>query len=148
MGKTFNKFFYKEHYSFSEIIGQIMMLTEKYTDVSYHICKNHRSVDVFIVLKPTEESQSYKLRISACVGSTIVNIYPVEPLIQQTVNGRKVPHMYYDGSLCLFYSDYNEWKYSDSWADTLVPWACLWLYYYEIWLITDEWLGGGIHGSN
>lgn len=28
-------------------------------------------------------------------------------------------------------------------ADTIVPWAIEWLYYYEIWLTTDEWCGGG-----
>lgn len=30
-------------------------------------------------------------------------------------------------------------------ADTLIPWAQEWLYYYEIWLITDKWIGGGHH---
>lgn len=30
-------------------------------------------------------------------------------------------------------------------ADTVIPWAVEWLYYYEIWLATDEWCGGGKH---
>lgn len=30
-------------------------------------------------------------------------------------------------------------------ADTYIPWAIEWLYYYEIWLVTGEWCGGGIH---
>jgi hypothetical protein len=28
---------------------------------------------------------------------------------------------------------------------TFVPWATTWLYYFEDWLITDEWKGGGRH---
>jgi hypothetical protein len=30
-------------------------------------------------------------------------------------------------------------------SDTIVPWAVLWLYYFEDWLATDEWKGGGKH---
>lgn len=26
-------------------------------------------------------------------------------------------------------------------ANTIMPWAAMWLYYYEIWLVTDAWLG-------
>ena len=28
-------------------------------------------------------------------------------------------------------------------ADTIVPWTAEWLVYYEIWLMTGEWYGGG-----
>ncbi len=30
-------------------------------------------------------------------------------------------------------------------ADTILPWASLWLFYYEVWLATGEWVGGGEH---
>ena len=30
-------------------------------------------------------------------------------------------------------------------ANTIVPWVADWLYYYEVWLFTGEWEGGGIH---
>ena len=34
-------------------------------------------------------------------------------------------------------------------AKTTVPWASRWLYYYELWLVTGKWLGGGIaHSTN
>ncbi len=32
-------------------------------------------------------------------------------------------------------------------ADTIVPWAVEWLYFYEIWLATGKWCGGGVHPS-
>jgi hypothetical protein len=30
-------------------------------------------------------------------------------------------------------------------TETIVPWISEWLMYYELWLSTGEWLGGGIH---
>lgn len=61
----------------------------------------------------------------------------------------KIPHLYPNGSLCLYYPDYNEWHANDSWADSIIPWTSLWLYFFELWIATGEWLGGGIHpGSN
>ena len=67
--------------------------------------------------------------------------------IKYVVDGKLVPHVYRDHSLCLFYPRYQEWDYKASWAETIIPWTSLWLYYYEIWLQTGEWLGGGIHGN-
>ncbi|MDY0295864.1 MAG: hypothetical protein RB296_00975 [Acidobacteriota bacterium] len=32
-------------------------------------------------------------------------------------------------------------------AKTIVPWASEWLIFYELWLATGEWLGGGIHAG-
>ena len=28
---------------------------------------------------------------------------------------------------------------------TIVPWTALWLFYFEEWLFSDEWKGGGEH---
>ena len=38
-----------------------------------------------------------------------------------------------------------EWRRDRVIAHTIVPWTSLWLFYYEIWLATGEWLGGGEH---
>jgi hypothetical protein len=58
-------------------MSQIMTLKGKYADVSHQIRRDHRSIDIFITLKPTEESQSYKLKISTRVDSIEVNIIPL-----------------------------------------------------------------------
>ena len=55
----------------------------------------------------------------------------------------EIPHRFHDGSLCLHY--HGEWSSRHSIAATTVPWTVTWLYYYELWLATGEWLGGGIH---
>ena len=48
--------------------------------------------------------------------------------------------------ICLYrYSEFNSSKLL---ANTIIPWAIEWLYYYELWLATGEWLGGGEHPEN
>ena len=49
--------------------------------------------------------------------------------------------------VCLFYPKAKEWSKNRTIASTIVPWLVEWLYFYELWLITGEWLGGGIHPS-
>jgi hypothetical protein len=31
---------------------------------------------------------------------------------------------------------------------TIVPWTALWLFYFEEWLISNDWKGGGVHPSS
>lgn len=59
----------------------------------------------------------------------------------------KLPHVYstVDQKICLYYPKIGEWKETMFIAKTLVPWASEWLFFYEIWVLTGEWRGGGIH---
>jgi len=60
----------------------------------------------------------------------------------------KAPHLYDREKirLCLYYPTGNEeWTKRDSLCNTIVAWTNLWLYYYEEWLYSGEWKGGGIH---
>ena len=59
------------------------------------------------------------------------------------------PHVYYVDQenkmiqICLYrHQEFNRHTLLDS---TIIPWAKEWLYYYEMWLTTGEWLGGGEH---
>ncbi len=62
-----------------------------------------------------------------------------------------IPHVYkseIDPSLpylCLFSPSLREWDICDLIADTTIFWANEWLYFYEGWLITKKWRGGGRH---
>lgn len=145
MGKIYS--LEKRHYSFSELMMQSNTIKNYYKNVEQKINGKKGLVNIFVYLQPTAESKIYKIKISARVGKKNVDVFPVKPYIGKYVGERKVPHMYSDGSLCLYYPKYKEWDYTDKWAETLIPWASLWLYYYEIWLVTDEWLGGGLHSN-
>jgi hypothetical protein len=94
------------------------------------------------MLKPTDLSRQYTIDVSYSLESppTVQVITP--ELI--TIENKKIPHIYKDGSLCLFYSKNKEWTRQNLISETIIPWTSLWLYYYEIWLATGEWLGNGI----
>jgi hypothetical protein len=53
------------------------------------------------------------------------------------------PHTFRDGSLCVHQA--HEWNGNRLVAETIIPWTCLWLEFYETWLDTGCWLGEGTH---
>ena len=137
--------FQKKHYTFPELMQHCQEVKRSFPNA--HIKINSRKVELFLKLKPTFASIEYEIKLVAKKNSKLVNIFVVNPKIGLYENNRRVPHMYSNGSLCLYYPQYNEWDYTDSWAETLIPWTSLWLFYYEIWIETGEWIGGGIHLS-
>ena len=52
-----------------------------------------------------------------------------------------LPHVYNDGTLCLH--DEREWRSTMLLAQTLLPWASEWLFYYELWIASGTWYGDG-----
>jgi hypothetical protein len=79
------------------------------------------------------------------------------PKLQRMSNNPEgpIPHVYWpdgdtdapDPYLCLFDLDGREWSPTDSVAVTTVPWAGLWLNWYEGWLLTGKWLGSARHAA-
>lgn len=51
------------------------------------------------------------------------------------------PHSYPDGRLCLYHPDEYWWSGDQLLANTIVPWACEWCFYYEVWRETGRWAG-------
>lgn len=95
-------------------------------------------------IKPTHLSNDYTIQIIYTIGK-MPSIDILNPVLE--ANGKKIPHVYKGNKLCLFYPKNREWTKYDYIADTIIPWASLWLYYYEVWKITGEWLGEGKHPS-
>lgn len=62
-----------------------------------------------------------------------------------------IPHIYANKTdsslpyLCLFDPTAREWDVGDLIADTTIFWAWEWLYFYDGWLVTKRWHGGGRH---
>jgi hypothetical protein len=43
----------------------------------------------------------------------------------------------------------GEWTSAMRLDQTVVPWSILWLFYFEEWLVSNDWKGGGVHpGDN
>ena len=101
-------------------------------------------------LKSSPIGDDYKVKLIYELGKN-PNIYVLEPTPLKLFEGKKsLPHVYDHKTqrLCLFYPDWKEWNSSKSIAQTVMVWAIEWLYHYELWLITGEWLGGGtVHGE-
>ena len=98
-------------------------------------------------IRPSPLGRSYKIRIDYKKSKRPI-ITIVNPKLK-IPEGKKLPHVYpRKCDLCLYYPKNNEWTPEMPIYKTILPWASEWLYHYEIWLITDEWCGGGIHHEN
>ena len=119
------------------------------------IIKDFRGTGLKMILRvqPTQYSKSYRVLIEYSSLQTKPKVYISEEELNVD-DLEDIPHTYgikEEGrmryvSLCLYYK--NEWNSLMSISDTIVPWICEWLYYYEIWLITGSWCGGGKHPSS
>ncbi len=94
-------------------------------------------------LVPTAVSQTYTLGIEYRL--------PKHPIVRVVTPALGVPreqyhdvHRYSDGRLCLYWPNGEEFDVGMLLARTIVPWAVEWLFFYEMWLATGTWMGGGI----
>lgn len=96
--------------------------------------------------KPTPLSRTYQLRIHL-KKLGLPDVLVLKPNLRELAGERSLPHVYSSSpvKLCLHFPSYDEWTFDKSIADTIVPWSFLWLNYFEYWLATDEWQGGGKH---
>lgn len=96
--------------------------------------------------RPTTLSRIYGIRIF-CRQEDAPDVFVIEPDLVDLAGGRKLPHVYEQKPtrLCLYLPRAREWNRSMRIADTVVPWTVLWLFYFEEWLVSDEWKGGGVH---
>lgn len=93
-------------------------------------------------LQPTLISRRYSLRLKYELGLT-PEVIVINPRLKKPSDKVALPHVYSGDQLCLNLPE--EWFPEMLIAHTTVPWASEWLFYYEIWLATGDWLGGGEH---
>lgn len=93
--------------------------------------------------RPTPLSEEYRIQIRYRVTDW-PETKVLSPALQQR-GGELIPHMYRQEALCLFNPGKGEWDGHMKLASTILPWCCLWLYFYEVWFVTGQWHGGGDH---
>jgi hypothetical protein len=91
-------------------------------------------------LQPSPISESYTVRIEYTLRMRPV-VRVLRPQLRERTPGERIPHTFPDGSVCLHVNE--DWTPASFIADTIIPWLALWLYHYESWHATGEWLGGG-----
>lgn len=98
-----------------------------------------------MAVQPTALARTYQTCITYLPGET-PSVQIIEPDLQLLANGRSLPHVYKNPlRLCLYLPGAGEWRPAKRLDQTIVPWTYLWLYYFEDWLGTDDWKGGGQH---
>lgn len=100
----------------------------------------------FYRTSPTPLSRDYGVRIEYRQGAT-PQVFVDDPELALITGGRRLPHVYDQrpARLCLYLPRAYEWEPWMRIDQTIVPWAALWLFYFEEWLTTNDWKGGGEH---
>lgn len=99
------------------------------------VCRGH--------VQPLPICSRYKVRIEYSMGRKPRAFVEAPPLRQRQTE-ETIPHTYAHDRPCLFYPD-TDWRSDKLIGMTIIPWLMEWLVYYEAWLVTGEWQGGGIH---
>ena len=87
------------------------------------------------------------------VSNQLVSVQIVDPVIGRNPRrtGECAPHVYRNDAapdypyLCLYDPRERPWRPDDYIAETIIPWASEWLFFFEGWLVTGNWEGGGRH---
>jgi hypothetical protein len=98
------------------------------------------------VTQPTALGREYTIRITYQLGKR-PEILVMDPNLIELAGDRRIPHLYQQDppSLCLYMPAKREWTPMTRIDQTIVPWTVLWLFYFEEWLDSNEWKGGGEH---
>lgn len=95
-------------------------------------------------LNPSGKAGAYKVKVNYSIHRR-PKVWVLDPPLLKRSDEEEIPHLYPDGSVCLYLPWNNEWNRNLLIARTIIPWISLYLYFYEIWHITGEWMGGGQH---
>lgn len=100
-------------------------------------------------MAPGAYGRLYQCLLKITPDAAQPDVIVVGPDLNGLAHGRAIPHTYaYGGSgtrLCLWWPKGREWMPRMKLADTFIPWTGEWLHYFELWLKTGEWSGGGEH---
>jgi len=125
------------------IAEQVSSMRCKYPHFSTDFT-SQSSMKVIGVLQPTSRSGTYKFVLKYSLANR-PETKIVSPVLLKNDKGEEIPHLYSNENLCLYHPLYYEFNRTYLLCDTIIPWASLWLYYYEVWHLTGSWLGGGEH---
>jgi hypothetical protein len=96
-------------------------------------------------IQPTALARTYQASVTYLPGET-PTVRIDAPDLELLAGGRSLHHVYNNPlRLCLYLPGTGEWNARKRIDETIIPWTYLWLYYFEDWLGTDVWKGGGRH---
>ena len=92
---------------------------------------------------PSASSRRYRFQIRYGVTKS-PSVTILDPPLKTREDQTKIPHTYGPNEPCLF-RPWVDWSSDKLLAYTVFPWLGMWLVYYELWLATGTWFGGGEH---
>jgi len=100
----------------------------------------------FYSARPSAISRLYTMELKFQQGE-FPQVIVRTPDLNALAGGKDLPHVYAQEPprLCLFLPWTGEWNPQRTLVETMLPWSVLWLYYFEAWLRSGEWTGGGMH---
>lgn len=96
---------------------------------------------------PSEFGRIYRCRLRLTLDARMPEVFVLTPDLKSLAATEKIPHVYPhtgpETKLCLWWPKRREWMPQLGLTDTIIPWTVQWLWYFEDWLFTGEWEGGG-----
>lgn len=127
------------------LIDQQISLMQSYPESTCYIHNGTLAWEGAI--RPTALSRTYRVTIKYKKG-----FRPQVAVIGNDLPGldrHDLPHKFAvdkeNGSIKICLHLRHEFNASMLISDCIIPWTSEWLYFYEIWLATGEWCGGGKH---
>lgn len=92
------------------------------------------------LLQPSAMSDAYTVELEYEVPRR-PRVQVLRPQLTLAPGFTRLPHVFEGNELCLHLS--GEWRPDLRISEYIIPWVSFWLYFYEVWRATGEWLGGG-----
>lgn len=100
-------------------------------------------------ISPSAFGRVYDCQLQVKPDSQSPEVIVLAPCLQTLAGSATIPHIYSHAGLgtklCLWWPKRREWKPQMKLAETFIPWTAEWLWYFEDWLFTGKWEGGGAH---
>ena len=96
--------------------------------------------------RPTDLSDTYEIQVTGrFLKRPVISI--LWPVLELAKGKTRLPHVYPGGQSDICVHVETDWNPSMRIAYTIMPWVSQWLYFYEVWLQTGEWIGKGTHAE-
>ncbi len=93
-------------------------------------------------LRPSAVSDTYTIKVTYNIPLR-PRVHVLSPQLQLAPGCKRLPHVFEGNELCLYLA--GDWRPEMRISDFIVPWITLWLRFYEVWVVTGSWEGGGTH---
>jgi len=100
-------------------------------------------------LAPSEFGRIYTCELRLTPDARPPEMFVLDPDLKTLADEEALPHIYpskgLGTKLCLWWPKQREWLPQMKLSETYIPWTSEWLWYFEDWLATGTWSGGGEH---